>query len=202
MVERSLADGGRSAPPPEVRLLLARHARTSWTGVRYCGSAADPGLDDAGRLEAAALAERLRLLGLTRPALYASTLARARETAAIVGVALGIPMVTDDRIREVDLGACGGLTFAEVSSRYPLVAEALTTRRLDFDWPAGETAAGVRKRVDSFWREVVEPATADLIVVAHGLLLAGLLAARGLPATAFPPAGCLELARDPLRVVS
>ena len=63
---------------------LARHGQTAYNHeARFQGQRPVP-LDDIGREQAAELAERVAALGPVRT-LICSPLARARETAAIVG---------------------------------------------------------------------------------------------------------------------
>ncbi len=52
-------------------------------------------------------------------AVYASDLLRARQTAEIVGAAVGLPVQPDPRWREIDLGVWQGLTPEEVDQRWP-----------------------------------------------------------------------------------
>jgi broad specificity phosphatase PhoE len=58
----------------------------------------DPGLTARGREQAALAAEWLRDKGLR--AVYASPLARARQTAAAVAAAVGLPVLVDARVAE------------------------------------------------------------------------------------------------------
>ena len=50
-------------------------------------------------------------------AIYASDLSRARDTAEIVGTRLGVPVVVDPDLREIDVGSREGLTGDEVGGR-------------------------------------------------------------------------------------
>jgi broad specificity phosphatase PhoE len=99
------------------RLLLARHGETEWNRIGRWQGHADPPLNEAGRRQAAELAERLADDGIT--AIYASDLTRARETADVVGDRLGLLVVEDRALREIDVGSWSGLTRAEVSERFP-----------------------------------------------------------------------------------
>ena len=58
----------------------------------------DPGLTELGRDQAAATARWLEGVGLQ--ALFSSPLRRARETAAAIAAATGLPVQLDDRLRE------------------------------------------------------------------------------------------------------
>jgi broad specificity phosphatase PhoE len=68
-------------------------------------------LNERGREQARALAQQLAGEGLD--AIYASDLSRARDTAEAVGARLGMSVVVDPDLREIDVGAVEGLTFEE-----------------------------------------------------------------------------------------
>jgi broad specificity phosphatase PhoE len=97
-------------------LLLARHGETDWNSERRWQGHADRPLNDRGREQARELAASL---DGTVAAIYSSDLQRARETAEIVGATLGLPVVLDASLREVDVGEWSGLVHTEIESRYP-----------------------------------------------------------------------------------
>ena len=92
-------------------LLLVRHGETDWNAEGRLQGHTDRPLNDFGRRQAAALAERLADDDID--AVYASDLARARETAEILGNRLGLPVVTDPDLRERNWGNWEGLTGSE-----------------------------------------------------------------------------------------
>jgi broad specificity phosphatase PhoE len=93
-------------PPNDsvLRLYLARHGETDWNRDRRLQGRADIGLNDTGRQQAAALAERLA--GVRFDAVYASELRRSRDTAAIVHGAA--PLVALAGLNERRLGVFEG----------------------------------------------------------------------------------------------
>ena len=99
------------------RILLARHGETEWNRVGRWQGHADPPLNDTGRRQAAQLAERLAGDGVA--AVYSSDLVRASETARVVADRLGLDVVEDPGLREIDVGSWSGLTRAEVEQRFP-----------------------------------------------------------------------------------
>jgi probable phosphoglycerate mutase len=101
-------------------LVLLRHGETPLTPQkRFSGSGgSDPSLSGIGREQAERVAAALARRG-TIQAVVASPLARTRETAGIVAARLGLDVAVEDGLRETDFGAWEGLTFAEVSERYP-----------------------------------------------------------------------------------
>jgi probable phosphoglycerate mutase len=103
------------------RLLALRHGATAYTlEKRFSGSGQPgPGLDDVGREQVRRAASLLAARGGIDVVL-SSPLRRARETADIVGAALGGAVVrVEDDLREAAFGEWDGSTFDEVSARWP-----------------------------------------------------------------------------------
>lgn len=98
-------------------ILLARHGETDWNLERRWQGHADRPLNDAGREQSRLLAESLTGRGID--AIYSSDLARAYETAQIVGAALGLPVAAEPGLREVDVGDWSGLAHADVARLHP-----------------------------------------------------------------------------------
>lgn len=145
-------------------LLLARHGETDWNrDARFQGHSDTP-LNERGRAQARALAATIPPVDRV----YASDLARARETAAIIAERLGVGVKLDPRLRERRFGAWEGLTAAEIAERF----EAQYARWLAGDAPGAddaESAAEFAARVGSFVDDVLERhAREDILVVAHG----------------------------------
>ncbi len=135
-------------------IFLARHGETDWNReLRFQGHR-DPPLNETGRRQARELAERLA--GEELVWVYSSSLRRALETAELVARPLGLPLSSEDGLREVDTGSWSGLTRAEIEERYP---EAFR-RWLDYGpgWEDGESYEEMAGRV---------AATLDLLAARH-----------------------------------
>jgi len=91
--------------------LLVRHGETDWNAEGRLQGHTDRPLSDYGRKQARRLADELA--GSDIDAIYASDLARARETAEIVGARLHLPVVLEPDLREKDWGNWEGLTSTE-----------------------------------------------------------------------------------------
>jgi len=91
--------------------LLVRHGETDWNAHGRLQGHTDRPLNDYGRRQAAKLAGELEEEQLD--AIYASDLARARETAEILAERLRLPVVLDPDLREKDWGNWEGLTAVE-----------------------------------------------------------------------------------------
>jgi broad specificity phosphatase PhoE len=107
-------------------LLLVRHGETDWNAAGLLQGHTDRPLSDFGRRQARQLAEELE--GEPFDAVYASDLARARETAEIAGERLGLPVVLDADLREKDWGSWEGLTAVE-RDRVEFVGESTEAHR-------------------------------------------------------------------------
>jgi probable phosphoglycerate mutase len=162
---------------------LARHGETDWNRVRRWQGATDVALNDDGRAQARALAERLR--GLDIACVHASDLARARETAEIVAAHLPSTFAgASPRFRERGFGIFEGLTAAECEARHGAAWRAYLT---DFrnTPPSGEPADRVVARMLEGVRAVA--AETPTLVVSHGACIRMLLSSVGrerLPAIA------------------
>jgi broad specificity phosphatase PhoE len=100
-----------------MRLLLIRHGETDWNVTLQYQGHADLPLNDHGRMQASALAERLRAL---RPAaVYSSDLPRAVQTAEPIAAACRLELQRERDLREIDVGRWQGLTPAELRQRFP-----------------------------------------------------------------------------------
>lgn len=152
------------------RLVLLRHGRTEWNDTGRLQGFADVDLDATGVAEAERAAQALA--GHRFAAIYSSDLKRASRTADAVARVLDLPVVLDERLREINVGSWAGLTRAEVEQIYPEYAThyfaGLDFRRSE----TGETIAEMVQRAVPAIEEMIERhAGQDVLVVAHGLLL-------------------------------
>lgn len=153
-----------------LKVFLLRHGQTSWNaaGNKYCGRTDIP-LTAKG-IEQAKAASAL-LAGKNIQEVYSSPLERARRTAEIAGNRK--PVLTDERLIEVDFGDWEGKTRAEFIAEKPELWERWchdpgSTRA----GGTGETALEVVRRVDSFFNEALHRhgsgrETGSILVVGH-----------------------------------
>lgn len=148
---------------------LIRHAESVWNALGRWQGQADPGLSARGREQAAALARRLAGAGLE--AVVTSDLRRARETAALLADALGLPVEIDARLRERDLGSWSGLTTPEIAGRWPEAFARVQARDPDVRPGGGESLAEVAARARAFLRGLAARPPARVALVTHGGLI-------------------------------
>jgi broad specificity phosphatase PhoE len=138
-----------------------------WNAQGRIQGRADSPLDELGREQARRLAERLRAEAVV--ALYTSPLRRAQETADIIGRALDVPVVPDERLQEYDVGDLAGLTWEQVVERYPDVAHRWAEAQEELGVPGEEGHAPFHARVVAAFDDILSRhADGSVGVVAHG----------------------------------
>jgi broad specificity phosphatase PhoE len=155
-------------------LLLVRHGETDWNAAGRLQGHTDTPLNDYGRRQARELAERLATDGAD--AIYASDLARARETAEILAERLGLTVVVDPQLREKDWGNWEGLDPVE-RDRVEFVGESTeahhdrmvrAVRRIGDAHPAERvvivTHGGSLRRIQAAVSGFAEPVVANCAV--------------------------------------
>lgn len=152
------------------RVIALRHGETAWNVATRIQGQLDIGLNDTGREQARRLAAALAREGLD--AVYASDLARAHDTGAVVARGAGLTLQTDTGLRERAFGQFEGLTFAEIQTRYPDAARRWRQRDPGFGPPGGETlAAFYRRAVSAVGALAARHRGEHIAVVAHGGVL-------------------------------
>ena len=91
-----------------MELYIVRHGKTEWNGKGRIQGWSDIELTDEGRAAARKTAEALKDLHID--AIYASPLKRAYETACILRGKREMPVIKDERIKEVGFGVLEGAT--------------------------------------------------------------------------------------------
>ena len=126
-------------------IVLARHGETTWNKDRRFQGQLDVELNSAGREQARALVDAARDHEFA--AIYTSPLVRARETAQIVGAALGLEPRVDDRLKEVHVGDWEGRYKEDLERAEPEAWAAFVQAGEDFRFPGGESLAEQQERV-------------------------------------------------------
>jgi broad specificity phosphatase PhoE len=146
-------------------ILLARHGETAENRERRFQGQKDVPLNDRGREQARALAERAA--GEELAALYTSPLVRARETAEIVGERIGLEPRADDRLKEVDVGDWQDRLKDDVERDDPGGWAAFRAGGDDFRFPGGESFAEQQERVIAALVDITQRGELPALVVCH-----------------------------------
>jgi probable phosphoglycerate mutase len=144
---------------------LARHGETADNKDRRFQGQKDVALNDTGREQAGVLAEAAQDHGFV--ALYTSPLVRARETAEIVGAALGLEPQLDDRLKEVDTGDWTGRLKDDIAHEDPDGWAAFGRGGEDWRFPGGESLQDQQDRVIAALVDITQTALLPALVVCH-----------------------------------
>jgi alpha-ribazole phosphatase/probable phosphoglycerate mutase len=133
-----------------VRIVFESHGRSTDNEAGVASGWRDPSLSEAGRKEAAELADRYANVDVV----YTSDLKRAVETAEI---AFGPGFKIDKRLRESDYGSMTGMS-SDVIRRE-------RKQRLDVAFPDGESMSDVVERVRDFLNDVAREHDGQTVLV-------------------------------------
>jgi len=140
-------------------ILFVRHGETDWNVERRVQGHSDRPLNATGEAQARTLAAELRDEQLD--AVYASDLARARETARAVAEQHGLEIELLPALREKNFGGWEGLLDTEIRERFPEADGG--------PWGDAETSEELAERVLAGLREIAERHPGGrVLVVSHG----------------------------------
>ncbi len=97
----------------------------------------------------------------------ASDLSRAWQTAEILAVGHGLPVVPEPRLRELNFGAWEGLTYAEVQQTDAATLAAWQANPFDASACGGERMADLVLRLQSFLRDLADRPEETVLLVGH-----------------------------------
>ena len=153
--------------------LLVRHALCDPVGQSIAGRSPGVHLNDAGRVQAARLSDRLSAFPIQ--AVFSAPLERARETAAPLADRLRLPVRTIEALGEIDFGEWTGRSLGELAGQ-PTWTRFNTLRSLT-RVPGGEAMLEVQARAVSAVEEIRRTIPeGQCAVVSHGDVIRGLLA--------------------------
>jgi probable phosphoglycerate mutase len=149
---------------------MVRHGETAWNAEGRVQGQTDVPLSAVGKAQARAV--RAALAGLRFDALYASDLARVRQTAAPSAAALGLEPRLDARLRERHYGKFETLTYAEARERLPQDYARFRDKDPDYDFGSGERLRDFHARAIACVGEIAaRHAGGTVLVFTHGGVL-------------------------------
>jgi broad specificity phosphatase PhoE len=158
-----------------MELVCVRHGRTCWNAERRFQGQTDIPLDAAGRAQAQALGAHLR----DEPfgAAFASDLGRARETAGAILAGRDLTPTFDADLREMHFGVWEGMTWPEITTRWPELASEYEASPRDYTPEGGEPWDAVCVRVERALRRIEDAVdeTARVLVVSHAGVMHAIL---------------------------
>ena len=151
-------------------LLLIRHGETILNAESRFRGHSEVDLSPRGRRQAGALARNLpRSFPIGH--VYSSPLPRCLETARPLAMALGLTVVVEPRLIDLDYGEWSGRQIAEVAEQFPGDYAAWLAGDLSLRFPGGELLQAVVERMQSFLDEVIECHEGEVVaMVTHNVL--------------------------------
>ena len=152
---------------PATRIHLIRHGQVAgYDQPRYNGQT-DVALTDVGMEQYHLLKERLA--GTKISACYTSDLSRCTIGAGIICEQLGIEPVARRELRELNIGIWEGMTWQEITERWPVEWQARLADLVNYRVPQGENLLDVQSRVMPVIEEIIERHKGqEILVVGHG----------------------------------
>lgn len=155
-----------------MELYIVRHGQTVWNANRLLQGSTDIELNENGRALAGETGINLEPVPFDK--IYSSPLIRAYETACLIRGHRNIPIIRDERLRELCFGINEGKDFSK------LLADEANPFHYFFERPElyrapeqGETLEHICKRGAEFMTEVIESQVNELsrvMIVAHGAM--------------------------------
>ncbi len=151
-------------------IYLIRHGQSMGNLERRLLGHTDLPLTDFGKRQAERAAEYLSPFGITR--VYSSDLQRAMQTAAPLAARMGLTVVPDAGLREIDAGDWEGLPFTLIKEKWP---EEYHTFRVDLGQsvpPHGEATQHAADRLfTTISRIVSENPDEKILVASHAAVI-------------------------------
>lgn len=95
-----------------MEIYIVRHGQTIWNASNLLQGSVDIELDEKGRELAGKTGEKLEHTAFDK--IYSSPLIRAYETACLIRGHRNIPIIRDDKLRELNFGVNEGKNFKEL----------------------------------------------------------------------------------------
>ena len=147
------------------RLIFIRHGESEANLKEIGAGQLDYPLTELGHTQARLAAEYL-LANEKIDVIYSSDLCRAMDTARPVADALGLPIQTDLRLREIDTGDWAGMSFRERELRYPEQIRILQTDYSHMKFPGGEAMFEVYRRMVACVLEIAKKNEEKTVLIA------------------------------------
>lgn len=158
------------------RLMIIRHGQTLWNLERKYQGHSDIALSDKGIKQAEAVAARLATEKID--AVYASDLSRACKTAEYIADKHNLKVNVMPELREIKFGEWEGLTYDQISARWPGMLGKLWTTPDELEIPGGESFYQLKERAYAAIKKIVkEHPEQTVVVVAHGGTIGTILCA-------------------------
>ena len=166
--------------------ILIRHGESLSNREGRVQGQADVKLSDTGRQQATAVASWCKSQSFHKKSceLWSSPLCRARETANVIGTAIGLSAQIEDKLVELNAGVFQGHLWDDLADRFPEDVAQWRSGDVDFQIPGGESRRQLAERGRHALQSLSCRPVDSMVIVAHGGVLTaalGLLVGREHP---------------------
>lgn len=156
-----------------MEIYIVRHGETIWNREKRLQGSSDVELNEEGRRLAKETGRNLCKIEFD--AVYASPLKRAHQTAELIVDKREIPVILDERIREVGFGVLEGKTTEQMTeAERELVNQFFHSPECYIPAEGGERIEDAAKRAADFMKNEIEPLEGKgflrVMIVAHGAI--------------------------------
>lgn len=152
------------------RITMVRHGETHWNKIERMQGQLDSNLTELGIKQASAVANALKKIKYD--AFYSSDLKRAMQTSEIISKQLGLTVIKENCLREINLGIAQGLTAEEFKDRYPDEYIKYASKDPDYVIPDGESNREKYNRAVGCLSELAQRHKGgNILIVTHGGIL-------------------------------
>jgi broad specificity phosphatase PhoE len=158
-------------------ILLVRHGQTQWNVEMRLQGTKDSNLTEAGIFQAKKLGERLSDMEFSE--VFASPSGRTMKTAELVIGDKKNPIITDERLKEMNFGILEGRKIETLEEKFKHEIAVMHDKPEAYN-PAeynGETYKELIGRTSQFLDEIINKKEGKILVVAHGMSLMAMIAA-------------------------
>lgn len=149
------------------RLYITRHGQTEWNAERRIQGWKGADLTELGKKQAEWLRKRLKTIDFTM--VYSSPLQRTLETARILLKDRDIPLLTEEGLKEMNMGEWEGKKFEALKTEHPEKFSCFWENPEEFDPLSGESFYEVQDRVLQSVHKIIEAHPHDpILLVSHG----------------------------------
>ena len=155
-------------------IYLIRHGLTAANKADVFAGRTEEPLHPEGVAQLRGVGERLARQGISK--IFCGPLARTRQSAAIVGELLGVPVETDKALNEISIPHWDGLTKEAIRAKFGSEYPTWLDDPAGFQVPGCETIAEVQSRAVAFLESLFrEHPGQTLLVVSHLIVVRALL---------------------------
>lgn len=147
------------------RIFLIRHGETEFNRLGVFRGRYEVDLNERGRKQAREIGKVVRGEGIGL--LFTSPLARARETAEIIGRIIGVESRVDEAFNNISLGKWQGVPKNDIKRDYPDLWGLWISEPERLTIPGGETVEQVRQRSFEGLLRVIGEQQSDFGIVTH-----------------------------------